>query len=52
VEAFPMRYVFRFEAEHLLVRAGFAVKQVYSDYDRSPYGSRYPGEILMVAGLA
>ena len=51
VQAFPMRYLFRFEAEHLLVRAGFAVKAVYSDYDKSPYGSKYPGEIIMLAGL-
>ncbi|MHB0874464.1 MAG: class I SAM-dependent methyltransferase [Anaerolineae bacterium] len=51
VQAFPMRYLFRFEAEHLLVRAGFSVREVYSDYDKSPYGSRYPGEIIIVAGL-
>ena len=27
VHAFPMRYLFRFEAEHLLARAGFEVMQ-------------------------
>jgi hypothetical protein len=49
VHAFPLRYLFRFEAEHLLARAGFQVEHVYADYDRSPYGSKYPGELLMVA---
>lgn len=49
VHAFPMRYLFRFEAEHLLVRSGFRVEQVYADYDNSPYGSQYPGELILVA---
>ena len=50
VQAFPMRYLFRFEAEHLLVRAGFEVEQLYADYDKSSYGSKYPGELIFVAG--
>ena len=49
VHAFPLRYLFRFEAEHLLARAGFQVEHLYADYDRSPYGSKYPGELLFVA---
>jgi SAM-dependent methyltransferase len=49
VHAFPMRYLFRFEAEHLLARCGFAVEALYADYDRSPYGSKYPGELIFVA---
>jgi SAM-dependent methyltransferase len=49
VHAFPMRYLFRFEAEHLLGRSGFAVEAVYSDYDKSPYGAQYPGELIFVA---
>lgn len=49
VHAFPMRYVFRFEAEHLLARCGFQVEQVYADYDKSLYGSQYPGELILVA---
>jgi SAM-dependent methyltransferase len=49
VHPFQMRCIFRFEAEHLLARAGFTVDQVYSDFDRSPYGSRYPGELIFVA---
>jgi len=46
---FSMRYLFRFEAEHLLARAGFAVEAVYADYDKSPYGSKYPGELIFLA---
>jgi SAM-dependent methyltransferase len=49
VHAFSMRYLFRFEAEHLLVRAGFEVAHLYADYDRTPYGAKYPGELLFVA---
>ena len=49
VQAFPMRYLFKFEAEHLLVRAGFEVEHVYADYDRHPYGSKYPGDLIFIA---
>jgi len=49
VHAFPMRHLFRFEAENLLARCGFEVEQVYADYDKSPYGSKYPGELILVA---
>ncbi|MCU0522326.1 MAG: class I SAM-dependent methyltransferase [Anaerolineae bacterium] len=49
VHSFPMRYLFRFEAEHLLVRSGFEVEAVYADFERHPYGSTYPGELILVA---
>jgi len=49
VHAFPMRYLFRYEAEHLLVRAGFRVLQLYSGYDKSGFGATYPGELIFVA---
>jgi SAM-dependent methyltransferase len=49
VHAFPMKYLFRFEVEHLLARCGFEVEQVYADYDKSPYGSKYPGELIFMA---
>jgi SAM-dependent methyltransferase len=52
VHSFPMRYLFRFEAEHLLARCGFEVEALYADYDRSPYGSRYPGELIFIARRA
>ena len=49
VHAFPMRYLFRFEAEHLLARCGFQVEHLYADYDKTPYGEKYPGELIFVA---
>jgi SAM-dependent methyltransferase len=36
VQAFPMRWFFRYELEHLLVRSGFMIEAVYGDFDRSP----------------
>jgi SAM-dependent methyltransferase len=52
VHAFPMRYLHRFEAEHLLARSGFEVENVYADFDKSSYGSKYPGELIFVAKKA
>lgn len=49
VHSTQMRYLFRFEAEHLLARCGFQVESLYADYDKSPYGSKYPGELIFVA---
>ena len=49
VHAFPMRHLFRFEAEHLLARCGYQVEALYADYEKRPYGSRYPGELIFVA---
>jgi SAM-dependent methyltransferase len=49
VHAFPMRYLFRFEAEHLLARAGFETEHLYAGYDKRAYGSTYPGELIFVA---
>lgn len=49
VQAFGMRYLFRYEAEHLLARAGFSVDAVYAGFDRAPYGSVYPGELVFLA---
>ena len=49
VHAFGMRYLFRYEAEHLLARCGFALEHVYADFDCRPYGSEYPGELILIA---
>ena len=46
---FQMRWFFRFEIEHLLERAGFAVENIFADYDRSAFGSKYPGELIVAA---
>lgn len=48
-QKFPMRYFFRYEVEHLLARCGFELQTVYSDYDRAPFGSKYPGELICIA---
>jgi len=49
VQRFTMRYLFRFEAEHLLARSGFEVENVYADFEKSPYGSKHPGDLVFVA---
>ena len=49
VHAFPLRYLFRFEVEHLLARAGFQLEHLYAGFDKSPYGSTYPGDLVCVA---
>ena len=49
VHSFRLRYLFRFEVEHLLARTGFEVEHLYAGYDKSAYGSRYPGELVFVA---
>jgi SAM-dependent methyltransferase len=49
VHAFPMRYVFRYEAEHLLERAGLRVQDVWCDFQRAPFGAQYPGELILAA---
>jgi SAM-dependent methyltransferase len=41
-ETFPLRYVFRFELEHLLVRAGFGLVALYGGYDLSPLADDSP----------
>jgi SAM-dependent methyltransferase len=35
----PYRYTYRFEAEHLLERAGFAIEAVYGGHQREPFTS-------------
>lgn len=49
IHATQMRYLFRYEAEHLLARCGFAVDHLYADFDKSPFGSKDPGELIFVA---
>ena len=49
VHRFQFRYLFRFEVEHLLARSGFQLEEIYADYDKSLYGSKYPGELIAVA---
>ena len=45
-ETISLRYTFRYELEHLLVRAGFRVVDLYGDYDRSPFVDGSPAMIV------
>ena len=38
----PFRYTFRFEAEHLLERAGFRIEALYGGYSGEPFGAESP----------
>jgi len=48
VQAFPMRYFFRYELEHLLARAGFEVAEFFGNFDRSPFADSSP-EMIVIA---
>jgi len=49
VQKFIMRYTFRWEAEHLLHRAGFKVISVHGGYNGEPAGA---GELIFIAKKA
>lgn len=51
VQAFPMRWFWRHEVEHLLARCGFRIEAVYGDFDRSPLVDTSP-EMIFVAERA
>jgi SAM-dependent methyltransferase len=48
VMAFPFRYFFRYEVEHLLARCGFRVEETFGDFDGSPLQDHSP-EMIFVA---
>ena len=48
VFAWPLRYFFRYEVEHLLARCGFKVAAEYGDFDRTPIQNDSP-EMIFVA---
>jgi SAM-dependent methyltransferase len=48
VHAFPMRYFYRYEMEHLLSLCGFMIKEFFGDFDRSPFTADSP-EMIFVA---
>jgi len=48
VQEFIMRYTFRWEAEHLLHRAGFNVDAVLGGYEGEPVGT---GELVFICSL-
>lgn len=48
VHAFPIRYFFRYEVEHLLNLCGFEAIELFGDFDRSEFASDSP-EMIFVA---
>jgi len=48
VFAWPLRYFFRYEVEHLLARCGFEVAAEFGDFDRTPIRDDSP-EMIFVA---
>jgi SAM-dependent methyltransferase len=51
VFAWPLRYFFRYEVEHLLARCGFRVKAEYGNFDRTAIRDESP-EMIFVAEAA
>lgn len=48
VQTFPFRYIFRFEAEHLLARSGFRVTHVFGSFAKTPL-KKNSGSLILVA---
>jgi SAM-dependent methyltransferase len=48
VNAFRVRYFFRYEVEHLLARAGFCVVEIFGSFDRTPLRDDSP-EMIFIA---
>ena len=48
VEAFPFRYFFRYEVEHLLDLCGFRVTDLFGDFNKSSFSADSP-EMIFIA---
>jgi len=48
VQAFPFRYFFRYEVEHLLARCGFETEDVFGTFEKTPLADNSP-EMIFVA---
>jgi SAM-dependent methyltransferase len=46
VQSFDMRWFLRAELVHLLERAGFRVRSIYGDFDRSPLADKSPEQVV------
>jgi len=46
-----LRYHYRYEVEHLLARAGFAIEALYGDVEKNPYRATSP-DLIFVAKAA
>ena len=51
VATFNLRYIWRFEAELLLDKAGFELEAIYGDWDMSPYASDGERMILVARSM-
>jgi SAM-dependent methyltransferase len=51
VMRFTLRWLYRFELEHLLARAGFTLRNLYGSYELDDYTTGSP-RLIAVAGLA
>ncbi len=49
VQAFPFRYFYRYEVEHLLELCGFRTVEIFGSFDRSVFTSDSP-EMIFIAG--
>jgi SAM-dependent methyltransferase len=49
VNSVAVRYLFRYEAEHLLARSGFDIRAVYGAFDKRPFSSA--GREMIVIGV-
>lgn len=47
---FVMRWLYRFELQHLLARVGLVIDAIYGDYDLEPYDSDSPQMIVIARG--
>lgn len=47
-----VRYLFRFELEHLLARAGFEIVELLGDFEGSPFGEGSSQDLIAVARKA
>lgn len=51
VQSFPMRYLYRYEMEHLLALCGFRLVELYGSFDKSELSSDSP-EMIFIAEKA
>jgi SAM-dependent methyltransferase len=47
VQAFPMRYFFKYEVVHLLARCGFKIIDIFGDFNKSPLDDDSPEMIFV-----
>jgi len=48
VQSFPMRYLYRYEMEHLLTQSGFRIADFFGDFNKSAFATDSP-EMIFIA---